>query len=607
MKTLEILDKLKNVTGRNGKWSARCPAHDDRHNSLSIALGEDGRTLLYCHAGCTVEDIVAAMGLSINDLFCSRQAEQQINNSNNPEVTIYQYPNGAQKLRFPGKQFRWRRPDGNGGWIYNRQGIPRSLYIAGELMDKVIITEGEKDADNLHSLLGYNAVSGEDGAGPGKWHNEYTEQLRGLDVYIVNDNDDVGRAYANDVVSALRDAEISARHLDLSTIWPDIPEHGDISDFISAVGSAEAKRLVGMMLANSTTNASIMKSHSADFLLPSIKCLADIDEKDVAWLVPGWIPAAHITLLAADGGAGKTTIWCDIIAAISSGTLCIIDPPNHARAPRKVIFVSAEDSVEKKLKKTLRTFGADLHNIITIDSSTDKGESLRKLKFGSAKLEEIIRYYRPALCVLDPVQGFIPPQVNMGSRNAMRDCLAPLITLGEETETAFLIVAHTNKRHTASGRDRISDSADLWDISRSVMMVGHTSELDIRYLSNEKNNYTAMRDTVLFSIDNNGKPQLEGTTWKRDKDYRSEAINNRSASRRDECKEWIIRELETCGDIMPSKLLESQASRVGYKQATLRRAKEELRNNGSIVYNQKGHGSDKIWYVERVKSQIMNK
>lgn len=116
-----------------------------------------------------------------------------------------------------------------------------------------------------------------------------------------------------------------------------------------------------------------------------------------------------------------------------------------------------------------------------------------------------------------------------------------------------------------------------------------------------------MRDTVLFSIDNNGKPQLEGTTWKRDKDYRSEAINNRSASRRDECKEWIIRELETCGDIMPSKLLESQASRVGYKQATLRRAKEELRNNGSIVYNQKGHGSDKIWYVERVKSQIMNK
>jgi hypothetical protein len=48
--------------GRN-KWMARCPAHDDRAPSLSIAVGRDGRTLLHCFAGCTFNDIAAAAGL----------------------------------------------------------------------------------------------------------------------------------------------------------------------------------------------------------------------------------------------------------------------------------------------------------------------------------------------------------------------------------------------------------------------------------------------------------------------------------------------------------------------------------------------------------------
>lgn len=45
-------------------YSDRCPAHDDRHNSLSIGIGRDGRLLLKCHAGCTFEEILDAAGLS---------------------------------------------------------------------------------------------------------------------------------------------------------------------------------------------------------------------------------------------------------------------------------------------------------------------------------------------------------------------------------------------------------------------------------------------------------------------------------------------------------------------------------------------------------------
>ena len=66
----------------------------------------------------------------------------------------------------------------------------------------IVVVEGEKDADNLHKL-GYDAVSGEDGAGPGKWRTEYTEQLRGKSVTILQDNDAVGKSYAQETATAL--------------------------------------------------------------------------------------------------------------------------------------------------------------------------------------------------------------------------------------------------------------------------------------------------------------------------------------------------------------------------------------------------------------------
>jgi hypothetical protein len=57
---LARLDKVKGSAARG--WSSICPAHDDKSPSLSIALGDDGRVLLKCHAGCSVEEIVHAIG-----------------------------------------------------------------------------------------------------------------------------------------------------------------------------------------------------------------------------------------------------------------------------------------------------------------------------------------------------------------------------------------------------------------------------------------------------------------------------------------------------------------------------------------------------------------
>lgn len=50
------------------KWTARCPAHEDRNPSLSIREVE-GRVLVHCFGGCEVHDVLAAVGLTLGDLF----------------------------------------------------------------------------------------------------------------------------------------------------------------------------------------------------------------------------------------------------------------------------------------------------------------------------------------------------------------------------------------------------------------------------------------------------------------------------------------------------------------------------------------------------------
>ena len=65
----KILERLDGVRrGRDGRWRARCPSHGSRGGSLAIAEN-DGRVLLFCHAGCEVEAVLATIRLELADLF----------------------------------------------------------------------------------------------------------------------------------------------------------------------------------------------------------------------------------------------------------------------------------------------------------------------------------------------------------------------------------------------------------------------------------------------------------------------------------------------------------------------------------------------------------
>lgn len=179
----------------------------------------------------------------------------------------------------------------------------------------------------------------------------------------------------------------------------------------------------------------------------------------------------------------------------------------------------------------------------------------------------------------------------------MRTYMRPLIGLGEKYNCTFLIIVHSNKQSGLWSRKRIADSADIWDISRSVLMVGETKERGIRYISHEKCNYGVTGDTVLFSLDDE-KIIFREYTHKKDREFITEVdYSVRQAPLREEAKEFILDFLKN-GQKEVSEMDET-AKAMGIKEKTLRRAKEDLKKDERIKIFSQGFRPKK-WYAVRI-------
>jgi len=315
----------------------------------------------------------------------------------------------------------------------------------------------------------------------------------------------------------------------------------------------------------------------------SMLSVSEISEKEPHWLIPDYIPRYQITIMAGDGGSGKTTAWCALAAAISSGTLSFLlkgtgmEDAGIVFKPEKVMVFSSEDSLEYTLVRRLRKNGANLNNIVSIPISDERFGSI---KFNSDFLKALLEEHKPALCIFDPIQAFVPSNIKMGDRNAMRSCMASLIGYGEKLGVTFLIVMHSNKQSGVWGRKRMADSSDVWDIARSVLMLGETNQKGIRYISHEKSNYGRLAATVLFSIDDE-VVNWKGHTDKRDRDFVSEHdFAARVKPQRDEAKEFILDFLKD-GEKEVSEL-DDMAKAMSISANALKNAKTDLKRDGKI-------------------------
>ena len=251
MQLNEIITRLQGVkpTGENSV-QAKCPCHDDRHASLSVTE-QNGKILLYCHAGCDVDNICRAIGIAQSDLF-SEPPKPKLQ-----EICRYIYTDANNvpihaTIRYEPKTFRQVALNPNGSikeWTVKN--VRTVLYNLPNVMNAqtVYLVEGEKDADRLISL-DFAATTSPMGAG--KWRTDYTEMLRAKDVIIIPDNDAAGAKHAEVVAKAITGTAKSVRTAQLIGV----PDKGDVSDYLQQTRSKdEAYNLIlSLPLAESLNN-----------------------------------------------------------------------------------------------------------------------------------------------------------------------------------------------------------------------------------------------------------------------------------------------------------------------------------------------------------------
>jgi predicted P-loop ATPase len=246
-----FLGHFDHVKPSGDGWIARCPGHNDHRPSLSIAIGKTGKRLLKCHRGCPLEDIVTHARLAMHDL----APDTEPGTTRRQGFTIvatYDYGDEAGTLLYQAvriqskdtpKDFKQRRPNGHGGWIWNMKTVRRVVYRLPDLVNAkpelVFVVEGEKDADRLWRL---ELAATTNVGGATKWHHEYATHLRTLGVQaviVLPDHDALGRKHAAMVAASCHAAGLQVKVVAL----PDLAEKGDVSDFLDRHELADLHRI----------------------------------------------------------------------------------------------------------------------------------------------------------------------------------------------------------------------------------------------------------------------------------------------------------------------------------------------------------------------------
>jgi len=470
----EIATRLSHVKWRGDTFMARCPAHKDRTPSLSGKSGDGGRTLLKCHAGCRVEDIVARVGLTVRDLFVDATTPSMTT----PEI-VETYPYTAEDgtllyevVRYVPKAFRQRRPDGRNGWIWKLDDptatppvtTPRVLLGLPELIDvtDIFIVEGEKDVRALQKL-GLSATTNAGGAG--QWRDDYAQQLSGtgaLRVNIIPDNDEPGQTHAATVARSCHTAGIETRIVRLPNPRP----KGDVSDYLDAGHTrADLAALVTATVALSQADFDALgrvlpPAASETFTLTSIGDLLHEPEEEVNWLVEGLIPAKSVVVLAAKPKVGKSTAARSMALAVARGDRWL----GRACAQGPVWYLAFEGR-RQDIKMHFQQMDARDEDAISIFAGQAPRAVVREV-------QQLAECERPALIIIDTMQRFLRAK-STDDYAEMTTRLDTVIGIVKRSGATIMLLHHNGKAARAT-LDNVLGSTAIAGSADTVLLLSRT-------------------------------------------------------------------------------------------------------------------------------------
>jgi hypothetical protein len=438
--------ELSSVTwDSKGQGTAPCPFHDDERPSLSVNAAKG---FFHCHScgakGNIFEFHKKMCGVTFKEAVKQLQERGVVAAKSKIEAT-YDYTDKSgellyQVVRYEGKQFSARRPDGSGGWINNMHGVPLVPYNLRRLMKSkfVWITEGEKDVETLRR---HGLVATCNPFGAGKWREDFNEHFRGKVVRIIPDNDAVGRQHALSVARSLHGIASSVKVIEL----PELEESEDVSNWFEKGGTR--KELIEIVRQTSRWSGERKQGG-----LMSIGELYSLRERKIEWLVEGMLPIGGLSILVSAPKVGKTTLARFLAMCVAQGE------PFLGREVKEggVIYYGLEE-IKVGIKEHFKSMGATEADDIYVYADTISSDPIEQLK-------EHIDNTRPVLVIIDTLFRFVRAE-DANNYVQMTRALDPLMHLARETGVHICTLHHTNKgpskgRNSILGSTAISGTVD---------------------------------------------------------------------------------------------------------------------------------------------------
>lgn len=377
MELRDILDRLDNVKKTAKGYTAKCPHHEDSHNSFGITSGDDGKILVKCFAGCEFDDIVKSMGLEISDFMGDNSSQPFYRNEEMQTTYRVETNQGTvEHVRIPkpgGKDYMYKLNGRNGLNGMKVSELP--LYKPSHDNAKtksIVICEGEKAAIAA-AKLGCRSYGTMCGAGqcPDKKHFQFCE---GEDVILWRDRDEIGLEHMEKVKGKLDGIARSVTIIATGGEKHDAADfNGNLNDLKKIIEVSRGEDSKTVLIHQSALNAeSVLAKYSINDTSDRIP--TGITRIDYA--LRGGLMNGALYLLGAPSGHGKTTLLQCIAV-------------NCARTRGPVLFVSPEmSSVELAEREIIRQSGVSVDRIAPYRETNERVADLVKMSEARERMEK---------------------------------------------------------------------------------------------------------------------------------------------------------------------------------------------------------------------------
>jgi len=446
---------------KNGHWTAHCPACGDTDRHLYLEIGNKQPVVLTCQHGCAREAILQSLGLTWGDV-CAKRMERQ---TRKELVCAYDYTDAGgnllyQVVRFHvvgvetgervKKDFRQRRPDGKGGWLWKMNGVPRVLYRLRDIMaadpnDWCFACEGEKDCD---TLAGLGLVACCNPGGAMKWGKLSDDSaLHGRRMCIIADVDAPGRAHAQDVAQRLHGKAAAVKVLEL-------PGEGvkDASDWVEAHDAQDAEDLRQGLLSMAESAPAWQPALEGQQPQSMIARHQPITARELLATYPtlrepviqSLLRVGEIMNLVSAPKIGKSWLAIDLALAVATGRRWL---DHFDTEPGRVLLLDNElhaETLAHRIPKVAEARGLTLGDYgeqVLVDSVRGKSLDLFALEVYLGGVEP----GRYRMVLIDAFYRFLPIGIDENSNADVTNLYNHIDMLADRLHCCFVLVHHTSK------------------------------------------------------------------------------------------------------------------------------------------------------------------